>query len=137
MSYDAPVLDDELMDALQNVTGKEELETEKLQGYTLQTHSGAGIQYPVRESEEGQGGKVLLQNEDDIAKYEALAGTYFNKYSNLTGNKNAAYIWADLEIKGLAQRTEHGIISMGFNGMSYNDISDYKNNWSVFFRKYL
>ena len=133
MSYDALVLDDELRDALQSVMGKEELETEKLQGYTLQTHAGTGIQYLIREGEEGRGGKVLLQNEDDIAKYEALAETYFNKYSNLIGDKNAAYIWADLEIKGLAQRTDHGIISMGFNGMFYNDNADYKNNWSVFF----
>lgn len=132
MSYDALVLDDELKDALQSVMGKE-LKTEKLQGYTLHTHVGTGIQYLVREGEEVRGGKVLLQNEADIAKYEALAEAYFNKYSNLINDKNAAYIWADLEIKGLAQRTEHGIISMGFNGMSYNDNSDYENNWSVFF----
>ena len=133
MSYDALVLDNELKTALQNVMGKEELETERLQGFTLRTHSGTGIQYLVRAGEEGRGGKVLLQSEADIAKYEALAETYFSKYPNLISDKNAAYIWADLEIKGLAQRTEHGIISMGFNGMSYNDNSNYKNNWSVLF----
>lgn len=133
MSYDALVLDEELKDALQNVMGKEELETEELQGFTLQTHSGTGIQFLVRDGEAGRGGKVLLQSEADIAKYEALAEAYFNKYPNLIRDKNAAYIWADLEIKGLAQRTEQGIISMGFNGMSYNDNSNYKNNWSVFF----
>ena len=132
MSYDALVLDEELKETLQNIMGKE-LVTEKLQGYTLQTHTGTGIQYLVREGEEGRGGKVLLQSEADIAKYEALAETYFHKYSNLIGDKNAAYIWADLEIKGLAQRTERGIISMGFNGMSYNDNSDYENDWSVLF----
>ena len=133
MSYDALVLDEELKDALQNVMGREELETEELQGFTLQTHSGTGIQFLVRDGEAGRGGKVLLQSEADIAKYEALAETYFNKYPNLISDKNAAYIWADLEIKGLAQRTEQGIISMGFNGMSYNDNSNYKNNWSVLF----
>ena len=133
MSYDALVLDEELKDALQNVMSKEELETEELQGFTLQTHSGTGIQFLVRDGEAGRGGKVLLQSEADIAKYEALAEAYFNKYPNLIRDKNAAYIWADLEIKGLAQRTEQGIISMGFNGMSYNDNSNYKNDWSVFF----
>ena len=51
----------------------------------------------------------------------------------LIHDKNAAYIWADLEIKGLAQHTKDGIVSMGFNGMSYNDNADYKNNWSVLF----
>lgn len=103
MSYDAVVLDGELKDALQNVMGVETLETEELQRFTLKTYSGTGIQYLVRDGEEGRGGKVLLQSQ------------------------------ADLEIKGLAQHTNNGIISMGFNGMSYNDNADYKNNWSVLF----
>lgn len=133
MSYDALVMDGELKEALQNVMGVEALETEALQGFTLKTHSGTGIQYLIRDGEEGRGGKVLLQSQSDIEKYEALAETYFNKYPNLVHDKNAGYIWADLEIKGLAQHTENGIISMGFNGMSYNDNSNYKNNWSVLF----
>ncbi len=77
--------------------------------------------------------KVLLQSQADIEKYEALAETYFNKYPNLVHDKNAAYIWADLEIKGLARHTKDGIVSLGFNGMSYNDNSNYWNNWSVLF----
>lgn len=133
MSYDALVMDGELKEALQNVMGVEALETEALQGFTLKTHSGTGIQYLIRDGEEGRGGKVLLQSQSDIEKYEALAETYFNKYPNLVHDKNAGYIWADLEIKGLAQHTKNGIISMGFNGMSYNDNSNYKNNWSVLF----
>lgn len=133
MSYDALVLDNELKEDLQNVLGIDELETEDLQGFTLKTHSGTGIQYLVKNGEEGRGGKVLLQSEADIKKYEALAETYFNKYPNLIESKQEAYIWADLEIKGLAERTEQGIISMGFNGMSYDDNSNYKNNWSVLF----
>lgn len=133
MSYDAVVLDGELKDALQNVMGVETLETGELQRFTLKTYSGTGIQYLVRDGEEGRGGKVLLQSQADIEKYEALAEAYFNKYPNLIHDKNAAYIWADLEIKGLAQHTNNGIISMGFNGMSYNDNADYKNNWSVLF----
>lgn len=87
----------------------------------------------IRDGEEGRGGKVLLQSQSDIEKYEALAETFFNKYPNLIHDKNAGYIWADLEIKGLAQHTKNGIISMGFNGMSYDDNSNYKNNWSVLF----
>ena len=133
MSYDAMVLDGELKDALQDVMGVETLETEELSGFTLKTHSSTGIQYLVRDGEEGRGGKVLLQSQADRERYEALAETYFNKYPNLIHDKNAAYIWADLEIKGLAQHTKDGIVSMGFNGMSYNDNADYKNNWSVLF----
>lgn len=133
MSYDAMVMDGELKEALQNVMGASTLETVELKGFTLKTHSGTGIQYLVRDGEEGRGGKVLLQSQADVEKYEALAETYFNKYPNLIHDKNAAYIWADLEIKGLAQHTDNGIVSMGFNGMSYNDNSNDKNNWSVLF----
>lgn len=135
MSYDALVLDGELKEDLQKVMSIDVLETEELQGFTLKTHSGTGIQYLIRDEEEGRGGKVLLQSEADRKKYEALAETYFNKYSNLIESKEEAYIWADLEIKGLAEHTEQGIIAMGFNGMSYNDNTNYKSNWSVLFSK--
>lgn len=133
MSYDALVMDGELKEALQNIMGVDTLKTEKLQGYTLKTYSGTGIQYLIRDGEEGRGGKVLLQSQADIEKYEALAETYYRKYPNLVHDKNAGYIWADLEIKGLAQHTDHGIISMGYDGMSYNDNADDKKNWSILF----
>ena len=61
MSYDAMVLDGELKDALQNVMGVETLETEELSGFTLKTHSGTGIQYLVRDGEEGRGEKSFCR----------------------------------------------------------------------------
>lgn len=133
MSYDALVLDHELKEDLQNVMGVDALETEELQGFTLKTHSETGIQYLLRDGEEGRGGKVLLQSEADVKKYEALAETYFSQYPNLIKSRQEACIWADLEIKGLAQHTDEGILSMGFNGMSYHDKTNDKNNWSVLF----
>ena len=133
MSYDVLVMDGELKEALQNVMGVCTLETETLQGYTLKTHSGTGIQYIVKDGEEGRGGKTLLQSEADRKQFEKLAETYFNKYPNLIESKEEAYIWADLEIRGLARHTNNGIISMGYDGMSYNDNSNYKNNWNIRF----
>lgn len=133
MSYDALVLDGELKEALQNVMNKESLDVEELQGFTLKTHSGTGIQYLVKNGEEGRGGKVLLQNEADRKKYEELAEMYFNKYPNLIESREEGYIWADLEIKGMAKRTDQGIISLRADGMSYSDNENYKNNWNVLF----
>lgn len=133
MSYDVLVMDNELKEALQNVMGVRTLETETLQGYTLKTHSGTGIQYIVKDGEEGRGGKTLLQSETDRKRFEELAETYFNKYPNLIESKEEAYIRADLEIRGLARHTDNGIISMGYDGMSYNDNLNGKNNWSIRF----
>lgn len=133
MSYDALVLDDELKDALQNVMDKDSLDVETLQGFTLNTHSGTGIQYLVKDGEEGRGGKVLLQNEADWKRYEELAEMYFDKYPNLIESREEGFIWADLEIRGMAKRTDQGIISIGADEMSYSDNENYKNNWSVRF----
>ena len=112
MSYDALPLDSELEQALQNVMGVDALETEELQGFTLKRHSDTGIRYLVRDGEEGRGGKVLLESEKDRQAYEALAQTYLNRYPNLIDSMEEAYIWADLEIKGLAQHTKDGFLSM-------------------------
>ena len=133
MCYDALVLDAELKEDLQNLMGKEKLDMETLRGYQVKEHSGTGIQYLLKDGEEGHGGKVLLQSESDIKNYEALAETYYNKYPNLIKDKNAAYIWADLEIKGMAAHTEKGIIFMGFDSMSYHDNTNGKNNWCVMY----
>ena len=108
MSYDALVLDDELKDALQNVMDKDSLDVETLQGFTLNTHSGTGIQYLVKDGEEGRGGKVLLQNEADRKRDEELAEMYFDKYPNLIESREEGFIWADLEIRGMAKRTDQG-----------------------------
>lgn len=113
MNYDALVLDDELKDALQNVMDKDALDVETLQGFTLNIHSGTGIQYLVKDGEEGRGGKVLLQNEADRKKYEELAEMYSDKYPNLIESREEGFIWADLEIRGMAKRTDQGIISIG------------------------
>lgn len=133
MSYDVLVLDGELKEALQNAMNKESLDVEEMQGFTLKTHSGTGIQYLVKKGEEGRGGKLLLQNEADKKRYEELTEMYFNQYPNLIESREEGYIWADLEIKGMAKRTAQGILSMRADGMSYSDNENYKNNWNVRF----
>ncbi len=133
MSYDAVIMDDELKKDLRTVLGVETLETEKLEGFTLKTHSGTGIQYLLRDGEEGRGGKIFLQSQADVEKYEALAETYCRKYPNLVRDKNAGYFWASNEIRGLAVQSGRGILSVHYDGMSYNHNSDYRKNWCVKF----
>lgn len=133
MSYDALVLDEEMKADLCGIMGVDSLETETLQGFSLKTHTPTGIQYLLKDGEEGIGGKILLQSEEDVKKFEALAEIYLNKYPNLIKDQNAAYIWADFEIRGLAQHTEHGILSINRDGISYADNADGKKNWSILF----
>lgn len=131
MSYDAVVLDEELKEALQNAMGVEALNVETLQGYTLKRHSGTGIQYLVQDGEEGRGGKVLLQSDADRQRYEELAELYYRKYPNLIETKEEGYTWADFEIKGMAERTEQGILSINTDGISYNDNNKADNSWGI------
>lgn len=131
MSYDALVLDDELKKDLESVMGIDELETEELCGFTLKTHTGTGIQYLLREGEEWRGGKVLLQTEEDGWRYEALADSYLSRYPNLIESREEALIWADLEIRGMAQRRENGFLSIGYDGMAYHDNADAEKSWCV------
>ncbi len=42
---------------------------------------------------------------------EELSEMYFNKYPNLIESREEGYIWADLEIKGMAQRTDYAIVT--------------------------
>lgn len=133
MSYDALVLDEEMKEDLCAVMGIDFLEKETLQGFSLKTHTGTGIQYLLKDGEEGRGGKVLLQSDEDVRKYEALAETYLHKYPNLIKDQYTSYIWADFEIRGLAQHTEHGILSVDRDGISYADNADGKKNWSILF----
>ncbi len=101
-------------------------QTSVLDAYRASAASGVRNVKPAYDTYESENYRIVPDNE---------AGCFdiYNKYPNLIHDKNAAYIWADLEIKGLAQHTKDGIVSMGFNGMSYNDNADYKNNWSVLF----
>lgn len=131
--YDALVLDGELKEGLQNAMGVDSLEAEGLQGYTVRTHSGTGIQYLLKDGEEGRGGKVLLQSESDRQKYEALAEAYCSKYPSLVKDKNAGYFWASNEIRGMAECTEQGILSIHYDSLSYSDNSNSRNNWCIVF----
>lgn len=140
--YNALLLDDELKQDLQNFIGKDTLEQEELQGYTLKKHSDTGIFYLVRDGEEGRGGRILFQGEEDEKKYETLANTYLSQYSNLIHTKEEASFWASAEIRGLAERTNQGILLIHFQGISYMDNKSDKNNWNVrfsesFYRKLL
>lgn len=129
--YDAIAVDAELENGLAEAIGVDDIPEVGLEGYYIGTHSRTGIQYVMKPGEEGRGGKVLLRNEADVARYNALAEEYYNRYPNLINSQEEGRIWASFEIVGMAERTDTGIVRIGYDGVSYNDNSDYKKNWSI------
>lgn len=131
--YDAIPVDAELENGLAEAIGVDDIPEVELEGYYIGTHAGTGIQYVMRPGDEGRGGKVLLRNAADEARYNALAEEYYNRYPNLINSQEEGRIWASFEIIGMAERTDTGIVRIGYDGVSYNDNSDYKKNWSILF----
>ena len=131
--YDAIAVDAELENGLAEAIGVDDIPEVGLEGYYIGTHAGTGIQYVMKPGEEGRGGKVLFRNEADVARYNALAEEYYNRYPNLINSQEEGRIWASFEIVGMAERTDTGIVRIGYDGVSYNDNSDYKKNWSIIF----
>ena len=129
--YDAIPVDAELENGLAEAIGVDDIPEVELEGYYIGTHSRTGIQYVMRTGDEGRGGKVLLRNAGDVAKYNALAEEYYNRYPNLVTSQESGRIYASFEICGMMERTETGFVRIGFDNISYNDNFDYKKNWSA------
>ena len=129
--YDAIPVDAELENGLAEAIGVEDIPEVELEGYYIGTHAGTGIQYVMRPGDEGRGGKVLLRNAADVARYNALAEEYYTRYPNLIESQEEGRIWASFEILGMAERTASGIVSIHPDNISYSDNLDYKNNWSI------
>ena len=129
--YDAIPVTEELEQGLKEAMGVTEILEEELTGYYIGTHAGTGIHYVMRPGEEGRGGKVLLQNDADVTKYNALAEEYYTKYPNLVSNQEAGKIYASFEICGMMERTATGIVRIGYDNISYNDNYDSDKNWSI------
>lgn len=129
--YDAIPVDAELENGLAEAIGVDDIPEVELEGYYIGTHSRTGIQYVMRPGDEGRGGKVLLRNAADVARYNALAEEYYTRYPNLIESQEEGRIWASFEILGMAERTASGIVSIHPDNISYSDNLDYKNNWSI------
>ena len=129
--YDAIPVDAELENGLAEAIGVDDIPEVELEGYYIGTHSRTGIQYVMRPGDEGRGGKVLLRDAADVAKYNALAEEYYNRYPNLVTSQESGRIYASFEICGMIERTETGFVRIGFDNISYNDNFDYKKNWSA------
>ena len=132
-AYDALILDQELLLGFQEAMGVAALRQSTLEGFTLNKHFETGIQYLVKTGDEGHGGRLLIQSEEELAAIDRLAEAYMREYPNLVSNKEVAQINAVLEVIGLMERTPNGIVSVNRDGMSYNDDANPERNWALLF----
>lgn len=132
-AYDAIILDQELLLGFQEAMGVGALKQSTLEGFTLNKHFETGIKYLVKAGDEGRGGRLLIQSEEELVAIERLAETYMSDYPNLVSSKEVAQINAVLEVIGLMERTPNGIVSVNRDGMSYNDEVDPERNWALLF----
>lgn len=96
-------VDAELENGLAKAIGVDDIEEVSLDGYYIGTHARTGIQYVMRPGDEGRGSKVLLRNATDMAKYNALAEEYCNRYPNLVTSREFGRIYASFEICGMME----------------------------------
>lgn len=129
--YDAIPATGELEMALAEAAGVEEIPHQELEGYYIGTHTETGIKYLMRPGDEGRGGKVLLCNATDEARFKALSEEYERRYPNLMSSAIGGSFYASLEIRGMAHRGANGIVKTHPDGISYNDNDDPKKNWSA------
>ena len=129
--YDAIPVDAELENGLAEAIGVDDIPEVELEGYYIGTHSRTGIQYVMKPGDEGRGGKVLLRNAADVAKYNALAEEYHNRYPNLVTSPEFGRIYASFEICGMQERTATGFVNIRYDSISYHDNFDYQKNWSA------
>ena len=116
--YDDIPVDTELENGLAEAIGVEDIREVELEGYYIGTHAGTGIQYVMRPGDEGRGGKVLLRNAADVAKYNALAEEYYTRYPNLVTSQEAGRIYASFEICGMQERTTTGFVNIRYDSIS-------------------
>lgn len=132
-AYDAMLLDQELIWGFQEAMGVDQLEQSELEGFSLYRHKDTDIQYLVKDGDEGRGGRLLINSEEDLAEIDELAENYLREYPDLVSNKEVAQINAVLEVLGLMERTPYGIVSINCDGMAYNDNYIPDRNWTVLY----
>lgn len=134
----AVVLNDSLEQALNSYFGTEKLPVTEMTDCHIFTNEETGIQCVQAYGSEGWGAAILVQSAQDLQAFQDLAKTYRQNYPGLVRNDDMAAFYAAIEIEGMARRTEHGILKIFAEGMSYSDesstLEDYSKNWSVKFK---
>ena len=128
-------VDEELENGLKEFFELEELPEKELDGFTVQTDKGTGIQYITANGYEWQGGHIIFTDEARM-KLNALTETYMREYSGRLKSYDEALFYASFEVRGLAKRTSDGILMLGQDNVTFKGL-DEKNDWTIYFESQL
>lgn len=129
--YQIPV-DEELHALLvQSVGGEKYWRTEDFSDWEIQTDEKTGLSYLYRTRDMIWDGRVLLRNESDTESFNALADAYVEAFPQIIPERGVGWIYADLEVKGLAARNADGFIFFQNNGIRYLNLADWDAGWNI------
>ena len=121
-----------LEDLLKDFMGVDELQcTDINENYTLDRDTASGIVSIKRKGAEGNGGSLILEDEEQAAKLEELADIYLDKYPSVITSKSMALTYAKLEVLGYAVRDDTGILTIGIGGMTYMNHQQPEQSWGI------
>jgi len=125
------VVDDELEAGLKEALGTDELREQELTGFKVHTDQTTGIRYITANGYESGGGMLVLDDESR-SKLDSIAKEYLEQYPILVDSYDEAWFYASFEVRGIAKRTENGIMMIGPNCISFEN-KDGVNRWSCVF----
>ena len=127
-------VDSSLEDLLKDFMGVDELQcTDINENYTLDRDTATGIVSIKRKGAEGNGGSLILEDEEQAAKLEELADIYLDKYPSVITSKSMALTYAKLEVLGYAVRDDTGILTIGIGGMTYMNHQQPEQSWGILY----
>lgn len=95
-----------------------------LSDYTITEDDATGLEYIVKNGDALWEGHVLLHDSRDKEKYDALAQDYCDRYMQVIPDTDVGYIYADEEVKGLAERHPDGFLFLQTGTLMYIDTKD-------------
>lgn len=127
-------VDASLEELLKEFTGVEELRSTDInENFALDRDKTTGIVSIRKRGAEGNGGDIIIEDEEQAKKLEALANIYLEKYPSLVTTKELAMSFAIGEIMGSIVRDETGVLSIGIGGMGYYNAQDPAKSWGILY----
>ena len=102
-----------------------------LSDYEIRKSQATGLEYILKHGDAVWEGHVLLRDEADGKRYDALARDYADRYTEIIQDADIGYIYADYEVKGLGARCEDGFWFLQTGILMYIDIKDTAAAWRL------